>query len=221
MGKLDNFLSGTKILEEIESPINGRLTVIRDLAWGVYIKGGGLTQSGGVVNKVWRTSLKEAKKIKSKAKKCLILGLGGGGVAKIINKKWQEPIITGVEIDPIMINLGEKHMGLKESGVKVVNEDAMRFVEKQTKKKEKYDLILVDMYIGDTIPEKFETVFFYKMTKKLLKNGGVVIINRLYYGDKRKLADKAYEELKRIFKGVKIVYPEANVMFICNKDFSN
>lgn len=221
MGKLEHFLSGVKILEEVESPINGKLTIVRDLAWGVHIKGGGLTQSGGVVNKVWNTSLKETRKRKPKVKKCLILGLGGGGVVRVIKKYWQKSTITGVEIDPIMINLGEKHMGLKESEVKVVNEDAMKFIERQTKKKEKYDLILVDMYVGDTIPKKFETTSFYKMTKELLENNGVVIINRLYYGEKRKLADRVHEGLKRIFPEIKTVFPEANIMFLCSKDSSN
>jgi hypothetical protein len=221
MGKLEHFLAGVKILEEVESPINGKLTIVRDLAWGVHIKGGGLTQSGGVVNKVWNTSLKETRKRKSTVKKCLILGLGGGGVTKIIKKHWKRAVITGVEIDPIMINLGEKHMGLKESGVKVVNDDAMKFVEGQTKKKERYDLILVDMYVGDTIPEKFTTASFYKMTKKLLENNGVIIVNRLYYGKKRKLADRAHEGLKRVFPKITTVFPEANIMYICSNNTPN
>ncbi len=215
MGKLEHFLSGVKILEEIESPINGKLIIVRDFAWGVHIKGGGLTQSGGVVNKVWNTSLKEARKKHSGIEKCLILGLGGGGVTRVIKRHWQKVAITGVEIDPVMINMGEKHMGLKESGVKIVNEDAMKFVKRQIKKKERYDLILVDMYIGDTIPEKFETASFYKKTKELLKKHGVVIVNRLYYGEKRKLADRAHEGLKRIFPKITTVFPEANIMFIC------
>ena len=216
MGKLKNFLSGAKILEEIESPINGRLTVIRDLAWGVHIKAGGLTQSGGVAEKVWHTSLKEVKKNVSKVNKCLILGLGGAGAAKAIKRYWDEAVITGVEIDPIMINLGEKYMGLKESGVKVVLEDAMKFAKRQTKKGKKYDLILVDMYVGDTIPEKFATPAFYNLVKKLLENKGVVVVNRLYYDEKRKLADKTRKDLEKNFLKVMAVFPEANVMFVCS-----
>ena len=61
MNKTLDFLTGIKILEEVESLINGKLAVVRDLAWGTYIKGGGLTQSGGVAEKVWKTSLKEVK----------------------------------------------------------------------------------------------------------------------------------------------------------------
>lgn len=216
MGKLKNFLSGAKILEEIESPINGRLTVIRDLAWGVHIKAGGLTQSGGVAEKVWHTSLKEVKKNVSKVNKCLILGLGGAGAAKAIKRYWDEAVITGVEIDPIMINLGEKYMGLKESGVKVVLEDAMKFAKRQTKKGKKYDLILVDMYVGDTIPVVFATPTFYNLVKKLLENKGVVVVNRLYYDEKRKLADKTRKDLEKNFLKVMAVFPEANVMFVCS-----
>ena len=62
MGKLENFLSGAKILEEVKSPINGKLTVMRDLAWGVHIQADGITQSGGVAEKVWNSSLKKVKK---------------------------------------------------------------------------------------------------------------------------------------------------------------
>jgi spermidine synthase len=216
MGKLKDFLSGTTILEEIESPINGSLTVIRDLAWGVYIKAGGLTQSGGVAEKVWHSSLKEVKKEKSKVKKCLILGLGGAGAVKAVKKFWQETAITGVEIDPIMIDLGKKYMGLKESETKVVIEDAMKFVKRQAKREEKYDLILADMYVGDTVPKKFVTPTFYNLAKKLLGKNGVVVINRLYYDEKRKLADKTHQDLKKIFSKVMAVFPEANIMFVCS-----
>jgi spermidine synthase len=215
MGKLQNFLSGARILEEIESPINGKLTVIHDLAWGVHIKAGGLTQSGGVAEKVWHSSLKKVKKIKSEVKKCLILGLGGAGAAKIVKRYWSGAAITGVEIDPIMINLGEKYMGLKESEAKVIIEDAMKFAKRQTKKGEKYDLILVDVYVGDTIPKKFITPIFYNLAKKLLEKDGVVVINRLYYDEKRKLADKTHQDLKKIFSEVMAVFPEANIMFVC------
>ena len=80
---------------------------------------------------------------------------------------------------------------------------------------EKYDLILVDMYVEDNIPEKFTTPAFYDMTKKLLEKDGVTVFNRLYYGEKRKQSDKAHKDLKRIYPEIATVFPEANIMFIC------
>ena len=215
MGKLENFLSGTKILEEIESPINGKLIVVSALAWGVHIKGGGLTQSGGVAEKVWHTSLKETRKIKKSVKTCLVLGLGGGGVIRAIKRFWPRVVITGVEIDPIMIELGTKYMNLKDNRTKIVIGDAMKFVKQQIEKKKKYDLVLVDMYVGDTIPSKFVTPAFYTSIKKLLEKDGATVINRLYYGEKRKLSDKTHKDLENVFSKITQVYPEANIMFIC------
>ena len=216
MGKLENFLSGVKILEEIESPINGKLTVLSDLAWGVHIQAGGVTQSGGVAKDVWHTSLKETKKIKSGVKTCLILGLGGGGVVGAVKRFWPKAVITGIEIDTIMIDLGMKYMKLKESEVKIVIEDAMKFVKKQIGKKKKYDLIIVDMYVGDTVPKKFTKLSFYRSVKELLEKNGAAVINRLYYEEKRKLADVTHQDLKNIFPKIITVFPEANVMFVCS-----
>jgi len=215
MGRLENFLSGTRILEELESPINGKLVVVSDLAWGVHIKGGGLTQSGGVAEKVWHTSLKETRKIKKSVKTCLVLGLGGGGVVRAIKRFWPRVAIIGVEIDPIMIELGTKYMNLKDNRTKIVIGDAMKFVKQQIEKKKKYDLVLVDMYVGDTIPSKFVSPAFYTLIKKLLEKDGITVINRLYYGEKRKLSDKTHQDLEKIFSEITSVYPEANIMFIC------
>lgn len=210
---------GIKTLEERHSPINGKLSVKKDLAWGTYIKTSEITQSGGIAKKVWNSSLRKIRK--SGIKKCLILGLGGGGMVGIIKKYWPQTKITGVEIDPIMVDLGKKYLGLKEAEVRIVIEDAMKFVKRQIKKKGKYDLILVDMYLGDTIPEKFTTPTFYNMTKKLLGKNGTIVFNRLYYDEKRKLADRTYQDLKKIFSRVMAVFPEANIMFICSKDSQN
>ncbi len=201
---------GTKTLEERHSPINGRLIVKKDLAWGTYIKAGGLTQSGGIAKKVWDSSLRKINK--SEINKCLILGLGGGGMVKIIKKYWPQTKITGVEIDPIMVDLGKKYLGLKETGVKIVIEDAHRFIERE---KEKYDLILVDIYVGDKIPGEFETEKFIKIIKKLLGKNGIIVFNRLYYDEKRKEALKFGKRLEKEFSKVIPVYPEANVMFVC------
>src|SRR3990167_8603768 len=98
---------GTKIIEKRVSPINGRITVARSLGLGTYIQVEGLTQSGGVVENIWKQTLRKVKSKKeegitrSAIKRCLILGLGGGTAAKVIRKLWPEAKITGVEIDPI------------------------------------------------------------------------------------------------------------------------
>src|SRR3989338_7700264 len=95
---------------------------------GTYIQAGGLTQSGGIVEIIWKKTLKKVKSEEGKVKSALILGLGGGTVAKLIRKNWPEAKITGVDIDPVMIELGKKYLHLDESQVKIKIQDATKVI---------------------------------------------------------------------------------------------
>ena len=189
-------------MEERRSKYNGDIKVVKTLGMGTYIQANGLTQSGGVIEIIWKQTLRKIKNEKLKIKKCLILGLGGGTAAKFIRKYWPEARITGVEIDPAMIELGRKYLDLKDVQIKM--QDAYNFDAGG------YDLVVVDLYCGDKFPKKFENE---KFLKKLTKNK-LVVINRLYFGDKRKDAVKFGEKLRKIFDKVEYFYPEVNAVFI-------
>jgi spermidine synthase len=217
MGKID-FITGTWLIDEDESPVNGKIQAFKSFAFGTYIQVGKLTQSGGVVYDVWRTSLKRVKKEKSQTERCLILGLAGGSVAKLVRKFWGEKVeITGVDIDPVMVEMGKKHLGLDKYNVKVEIEDAYKFVNKAAKDKKSYDLICVDMYVGDQYPVKFEKDEFLKLVRKVLSRDGVAVFNRLYYDEKRSHAMRFSKKLEKHFKIVTSVFPQANIMFLCSK----
>ena len=68
MGKLADFLAGLKVVEDVESPINGKVSVIKSLAFGTYLQVSGLTQSGGIIVDIWSKTLKKIKTQKSKVK---------------------------------------------------------------------------------------------------------------------------------------------------------
>ena len=199
-------MMGTKILEKRRSKYNGELRVLKTFGMGTYIQSDGLTQSGGIVEAIWRQTLRRIPKTKFRNPKCLILGLGGGSAAKIIRKKWREAKITGIDIDPIMVELGKKYMGLDKYGVEIKISDAVKYDAKG------YDIVIVDLYNGDFFPKKFEYVGFLEK----LKDGNLVIFNRLYYGDKRPEAVRFGKKLEKIFSKVEWFYPEANLMLICN-----
>lgn len=205
---------GTKILEERNSEYNGNLRVVKTFGMGTYIQAGGLTQSGGIVETIWRQTLRRINHKSLIVNHCLILGLGGGTVAKLVRKKWPDAKITGVEIDPMMIELGKKYLKLNESKTDVKIVDAVKFLESN---KTKHDLIIVDLYNGDKFPDNFETENYIQLTRTVLSSRGTAIFNRLYYGDKRPETVKFGNKLKNIFKNVEWFYPEANLMLICKK----
>lgn len=208
---LKNLLLGTKILAERKSKFNGEIKIIRNLAFGTYLQAGGITQSGGVVKNIWKSTLKEINKKNKVIKNCLILGLGGGTLVKLIKENWPKAKITGVDIDPVMIELGKKYLGLEK--VKVEIADAYNWIIKN--KKKDFDLIIVDIYQGREFPKKFEEEKFLKLLIRLLSENGLTIFNRLYYGEKRSEAIKFGKKLEKIFLKVTYFYPEANLMFFC------
>lgn len=196
---------GTTILEERESKYNGHLKVVRTWGMGTYIQAGGLTQSGGIVESIWRSTLRQIRNSKFEIRNILILGLGGGTLAKLLRKKYPVAKITGVEIDPLMVELGKKYLDLDKYNIDIQIKDTNKF------KFGKYDLVVVDMYAGDNFPKEFESEIFLNK----LKNFKTVIINRLYFGDKRPDTVRFGKRLEKVFKKVTWFYPEANLMFIC------
>lgn len=210
--KFTDLLSGTIILEKTHSMYNGDITVVRDFTWGTYIKVGGLTQSGGILIQVWRETLMKVLNIKPHINRCLILGLGGGSVAKLVSSYWVGTDIVGVDIDQKMVNLGKKHLGLQKISIQTEIGDALSFVNNE---KQKYDLILIDLYCGEKFPEKFEKDEFIKKIKELLNENGIAVFNRLYGSERRADSMRFGRRLEKIFRKVDYVYPQANLDLIC------
>ncbi len=197
---------GVKVLEERKSKFNGSLRVVRSFGLGTYIQAEGLTQSGGIVGSFWKQTLNKIKSIGQDFKDVLILGLGGGTVAKLIHKNWPSAKITGVDIDPVIVELGKKYLDLDDE-IDIKIQDAGKTVQGE------YDLVIVDLYRGDEFPKKFEDE---KFLKSLTKNK-LVIFNRLYYKEKKTEALEFGKKLQRFFNRVEHFYPISNLMFVCSK----
>ena len=90
---------GYKILEEKKSKYNGSLKVIRAIGLGTYIQAENLTQSGGIIESMWRSTLRTVHRSLFTVHNVLILGLGGGTIVKLIHKNWPNAKITGIDID--------------------------------------------------------------------------------------------------------------------------
>lgn len=108
----------------------------------------------------------------------LILGLGGGTVAHLLSKSLKPKKIVGVEIDPIVVEVGKKYFGLERiKNLSVIIEDAKAFVKDNP---EKFDYIIVDTYQGGVFPRVFEGSSFLKKLKKSLAGGGILVFNRIF-----------------------------------------
>lgn len=203
---------GPKVIAEYDSKYSGKLFVKSD--WGNrYVTTGYLTQSGGLIHDLWNPVLKkQSMNHELKTMNWLILGLATGTVVKLINKKFKDAKIVGVEIDPVMIEIGKKYFDLdKIPNLKILNLDAKDYL---LKTKDRFDLILVDLYLGDQPPS-----FLYspKFLKKLKKLGKLVIINHLFYDeDKKRKALVLITSLNKYFQNIKLNHVLTNLMIICS-----
>ena len=93
-------------------------------------------------------------------------------------------------------------MEFDDKKVKIVIADGVDAITKKKYKikNKKYDLICVDTYVADEFPEKFENTKFVLAVKDLLEKDGVAVFNRLYYGEKRALAEKFEKDAKMVQK---------------------
>ncbi len=119
----------------------------------------------------------------------LILGVAGGSVIETIKNDIKfKGKITGVEIDATVIEIANKYFGLNNyKNVEIIIEDAFEFV---LKTKEKYDLIVIDIFQDTTMPNFLFEDFFINRINLLLKVNGFILFNTMVldYKDRRRNA---------------------------------
>src|SRR3989344_2463260 len=117
-----------KTVETRISKINGTISVIKLFGkWS--INAGGYTQSGGLVESIWKSVLVGIKKTERLVKpRILILGLGAGSSAGISAALWKDAKLTGIELDPLMIKLGKTYLHLDQiANLRIIQSDAAWF----------------------------------------------------------------------------------------------
>ena len=117
-------------------------------------------------------------------KNVLIIGLGGGTLSNTLHQLYPQIKIDNVEIDPAVIKVARKYFGFFESElIKSKVQDGRLFVKRALVKKQQYDLIILDAFNGDYIPEHLLTLEFLQEIKQLLSNKGVLAANTFSISD--------------------------------------
>jgi len=156
--------------------------------------------SYGNLGKVLQKGLKSVTTdFRSEEKSILILGLGGGDVVKQLRNNFKSNAnITAIEIDPVIIEVALKEFDIiPNSKLEIVNNDANVFL-KYTK--ERYNLIIVDLFNDVTIPDFVFQPEFIKSVYNVLDLNGSIIFNTFILSDVHKVRNKKFvENLKRYF----------------------
>ena len=107
-----------------------------------------------------------------------VAGLGGGTLPTALAELLPETRIDVAEIDPAVIAAARTYFGFAtDDRLQVHVSDARVFVKRALARGEHYDLVLLDAYSGDYIPEHLLTVEFLAEVRTLLAPGGVMAAN--------------------------------------------
>ncbi|MDP4030745.1 MAG: fused MFS/spermidine synthase [Patescibacteria group bacterium] len=211
--KLKHFFHYYTIKED-RSPINGLYKVVM-LFNRPRLVIGNMIQSGGAVRKIWHKAINHLKTNKVKITKALIIGLGCGDAAFEIQKHYRQAKIVGVEIDPHVIDMARCYFDLATvKNLSISIADGAKYVAKIAKRKpaQKFSLILIDAYLGNTMPKSFRSKTFFKQLTGLLTPDGVVIYNHLFYDQYKQEAAKFIKELETQFDKVTLVRTGQNLL---------
>lgn len=133
--------------------------------------------SYGSLQKVLKTGLKG---IQFGTNHCrvLVLGMGGGSVVQTIRRDFKSDAhITLVDIDEEMIAIARNEFKLLNYGnITLVNADAFSYMQNL---RSAFDLIIMDVFIIDIIPEIFLTEPFLKSLNRNLTPNGSLIYNTM------------------------------------------
>lgn len=126
----------------------------------------------------------------------LVLGVAGGSVIKTLVDEIQfKGKITGVEIDTEIIKMANQYFKLDEmKQLQIVIDDAFEFV---LKTKEKYNLIIIDVFQDTKMPNFLFESFFINRVCFLLKSKGFILFNTMLLNNEENLRNqKLVDEFK-------------------------
>ncbi|GGC96464.1 spermidine synthase [Flavobacterium lutivivi] len=122
----------------------------------------------------------------------LVLGVAGGSVIKtLVDEVKFSGKITGVEIDSKVVEIANNYFGLnKIPNCKIVVDDAFEFV---LKTKEKYDLIIIDVFQDTTMPNFLFEDFFINRINFLLNINGFILFNTMVITKNDEIRNQLYK----------------------------
>ncbi|MBM3309398.1 MAG: methyltransferase domain-containing protein [Candidatus Altiarchaeales archaeon] len=144
----------------------------------------------------------------------LVLGLGGGTIVKQF-LDFFGCNIDAVELSPKVIKLAEEHFDVKEcERLSIYTADALDFLKNTSKK---YDVIIVDVFKGDIIPEKFRQLEFIHLVWEHLNDSGVVVFNTITTGNLLLTSDLIFQNARKAFPSVFLLDEEGNRLVVALK----
>ncbi len=148
-------------------------------------------------------SFRPAQAAEPEPRNVAILGLAGGTAARQYTAAFGDQVqITGVEIDPDILDVGRRYFHLTEPNVHPVVADARYWLDTQA---QKYDVIVLDAYRQPYIPFHLTTREFFSEVRDHLSPGGVAVVNAGRTSTDYRLVDAIASTMAAVYPSVFLV----------------
>jgi spermidine synthase len=116
--------------------------------------------------------------VKPAPQSVLIIGLGGGTLPRALRRVLPDTRIEVVEIDPAVVRVASRYFDFSASPLtQVIESDGRVYAKRALRAGRRYDLIMLDAFDHEYIPEHLLTQEFLQEVKGLLAPGGVLVAN--------------------------------------------
>jgi spermidine synthase len=111
-------------------------------------------------------------------KKILLVGLGGGTLPEALQEMLPNAQLDIVEIDPAVDRVARRYFEFKPGPrTRVAIEDGRVFIKRAARTRPNYDLVMLDAFAEDYIPEHMLTQEFLREVKAVMAPNGVLVAN--------------------------------------------
>lgn len=127
--------------------------------------------------------------------RALMIGLGGGSLAKFMYRRLPQTRLCVVEVDPAVVEVARRYFALPadDDRLAVVVDEGTRYVERAT---EPVDVLLIDAYDGRSLAQALSADTFYAGARAALSPQGVLVMN-LWASDRA--FDRNVQRIERAF----------------------
>lgn len=141
-----------------------------------------------------------------KNSKVLLLGLGGGSIAKVLSEKGFE--VDACELDKRIANVAKDFFHLSDH-TNITVDDARHYIKNC---KKKYDIIVFDTFKGEDPPNHVFTLESLEETKNILNKDGIVFVNSMgyIYGETGRAMRSIYKTFSASGFNVKVLPTDKN-----------
>jgi len=131
-----------------------------------------------------------------------IVGLAAGTTARQASLVFPNIQIDGIEIDPTIVEVGQKYFGMTQPNLNIIIQDGRWSLASSD---QRYQIISIDAYQPPYIPWHLTTLEFFSLVYDRLTDDGVMVINVGRSPQDRRLIDLLASTILAVFPSVYVM----------------